>query len=124
MEKFFTRILVILMCVSFVGCTTTNALTNMQPSAIQQNVKVGDKVVVLTTDANTQTFEVTEVTETYIAGADIKIDYSDIKSLEKKEINKGKTAAAVGGTALVVWVIIGIIGGYMFGKAMDEQFGN
>jgi hypothetical protein len=84
------------------GCTTMRPITPT-PTAIEETVRPGDKVRVTTRDNRELEFEVQEITENRLVGEQVKVTFSDIGNIERKESNPVKT------TGLVVGVLAGMI---------------
>ena len=91
------------------ACSTTRPVALGTPGSLAEEVQPGDRVRLTTTDGRKLDFEVVRVESEALVGDDLQVALDDIAALEVTEISAGRTAAAVGGTGLAVFVIIGLI---------------
>ncbi len=94
----------LLIAVTTVSCTTlTQVQPNLQGSADSKwdgAIQQGDKVELTTTNGAVHKFKVSQFEQGIIKGGDQTINASDVTSVRKKLLSKGKTAAAVGGATV------------------------
>jgi hypothetical protein len=83
------------------GCTTLQPLPEDR-SALEQTVKPGDKVHVITRDGNEKEFKVTQVTEQRIEGENQSVAMDDIAKIERRDISGWKTGGLAFGVTIVV----------------------
>lgn len=91
------------------ACSTTRPVALGTPSSLAEEVQPGDRVRLTTTDGRKLDFEVVRVEPEALVGDDLQVALDDIAVLEVTEISAGRTAAAVGGTGLAVFIIMGLI---------------
>jgi hypothetical protein len=89
------------------GCTTLLPISAEQPDfslriASGELLKVRDHVVIETKDHQTYEFEVTSLSATSIDGKRWSIPIDQVVSLEKRVVNRKKTALVVGSIVLGV----------------------
>jgi hypothetical protein len=89
------------------GCMTLQPVT-ANPSALQARIasgallKPGDYVVIRTQDGRTRDFNVTSIKAGTIEGRHESISIDQISSIQKRKLDLGKTALAVGLTVVAV----------------------
>ena len=113
------RLTVLVLIHCLVGCTMLRPVTG-NLSELQQRIasgevlKRGDHVVILTKDGRTQEFKVVSVSDRSIDGKHELIPIDQVASVQKRELNVGKTALVVGlivvGVGLIVVLAIGLRG--------------
>lgn len=111
----FRRIVVILMSVNLIGCTSLQSI-EAQPEDLPGRIrsehilKVDDEIRISTQDGKEYQLRVTSVDDTSVHGDGITIPIDSITTLETEKISGGKTALLFGGigsiTLLVLLVII------------------
>lgn len=86
------------------GCTTYN--TEFYKSDYSQVVQIGDRISVATRAEKYHSFVITDITENYIAGDNIKIDSENIKriTVHKRALDGGKILRVGGYILLAVFV--------------------
>lgn len=92
----------------FTGCTSMQAIKDPSPDRIQERVKVGDEVHVVTTNGATYELEVTQVDENSLtgeaeSGKRYRVPYAAIASIEVKKVSVGRTGGTLGAIALVLY---------------------
>jgi hypothetical protein len=113
----FKRAVVLLAVASFLatGCTTlTNVpLTHGDHSIARPDVKVGESVVVTKKDGTTQKFNVTSVDSDALVGRNVRINYTDMNSLDvqRSDGTNGHRALIIAGVVLGVAAIAAAAGG-------------
>jgi hypothetical protein len=106
MKPFMARCLIVCM---IGGCTTLHQIANA-PSDLSQHfndggvLQAGDRVVITTTSGAKHQFRVTSVHDGVIYGDHDSVPFSEIASVERREVSATKT------TILVI-VILGVVGG-------------
>jgi hypothetical protein len=106
MKVISTLILVLMIA----GCTTLK-LVELSPDQLQDLVpagkiiKVGDSVVLTTTDGNQHKFKVTSITTSHVMGKNVEVSIADIVAVGKREPSTIKTVAVVGGSVLAVLLV-------------------
>jgi len=89
------------------GCTSLRELPD-EKNALEQAVKPGDKVRVITRDGQEMEFKVTQIANERIEGSGHGVAMDDIAMIERREISIWKTATII---AFFVLVMIGAAGG-------------
>ena len=115
METFMRQTIALVGCLSLFlqGCTAMQVVPVPQGGSAIAAVQVGDTVEATTRAGEVKRFSVTGVTNEELQGADVRMAYSEIASLEVARQDKSKTRTAwwiVGGAALVA-LIVGASGG-------------
>lgn len=87
------------------GCTSLRPLP-VQKDALEQTVKPGDKVHVITRDGQEMEFKVTRISNALIEGTEQGVAMGDIAKIERREISVWKTAA------IIVFVALSMFGGF------------
>jgi hypothetical protein len=82
------------------GCTSLRPLPD-EKNALEQAVKPGDKVHVITRDGQEMDFEVTQVTNERIEGSKQGVAVDDIAKIERREISGWKTGGLAFGVTIV-----------------------
>jgi hypothetical protein len=82
------------------GCTSLRPLPD-EKNALEQAVKPGDKVHVITRDGQELDFEVTQVTNERIEGSKQGVAVDDIAKIERREISGWKTGGLAFGVTIV-----------------------
>src|SRR5271169_6174808 len=106
--KCFT-VLGLIICL--VGCTTLQPVTG-NPAALQQRIasgallKPGDDVDILTKDGRTHVFAVKSVSASTIDGQNESISIDRVALIQKRKLNVGATALAVGLGVVVVAAVV------------------
>jgi hypothetical protein len=97
-------IVLLSICVSVTGCSTTRTLPRHDSIAEVQasGVKPGTKVVVTLTSGEVRTFRITAVEGDALLGSNTRIPYADIAKLEVKRFDGRRTAGVAGATLLVL----------------------
>lgn len=111
------------------ACTTTRVMANPDANAVVEKVAVGDYVNISAKNGKRYAVEVTEVGGSYLRGTDpetgkhYRFPYAQIQAMSYDTIHGGKTAAVAGataGTALYVYVVLGILAAF---AAIGDSFG-
>jgi len=106
--KRFT-VLGLIICLS--GCTTMQPVTG-NPSALQQRIasgellKRGDDVIIRTNDGRTHVFSVKSVSASAIDGEHESVSIDQVALIQKRKLNVGETALAVGLGVVVVAAVV------------------
>ncbi|KGJ99086.1 hypothetical protein [Thalassotalea sp. ND16A] len=90
------------------GCSSLKAVDTIHVNSHSELVKyieVGDEVLVVTKQGVTHEFIIKAINSDAIAGDEVKIPFTDIEKMNKKEFSLLKTGGAVGGT----WIILSIL---------------
>ncbi|MFS2225198.1 hypothetical protein [Pantoea sp. B65] len=99
------------------GCTSYNAINLHKENTgsdytyykMQPPLYVGDKVKYSLKDGSKGELTVQKIEPNYLVGNSGQvIPLSELSSLERKDLSKGKTAAAVGGGAVATTVILAV----------------
>lgn len=88
-------VLLVSIALCLAGCTTLRSVPIPKEPAQNVEVKVGDRVEVLTRDAQLHRFDVTAVEPDAIRGKDIRVAYSDMQRLSVVRVDAPKTAKGV-----------------------------
>jgi len=107
-RKLATLVVSFLMTFSNIACTTMKPIGLItEPNQIATQIKAGDEIQYRTDSGKIEKLKVTSVNGEMIQGTrqgqDIKVMIIDIKNIEKREFNPGKT------TGLVLGIIAGVI---------------
>jgi hypothetical protein len=105
MQRFIA--LVGCLCLFLQGCTVMQAVPVPQGGSAAAAVQVGDTVEATTRAGEVKRFKVTAVTNQELQGADARVAYSEIASLEVARQDKGKMRTVLwilGGAALAALV--------------------
>ncbi len=98
-----------LLSVTLIGCTSARPLSFDSPAHLREQIQPGDTVKVTTYDGRKLKFKVTEITDEAIAGKDVAVAISEIRTIEQVEISGRKTTIFGLSTAVVVILVGGII---------------
>ncbi len=79
------------------SCTSYKVVEPPGIENIENRVKKGDTIRVVTTDGRDVKFKVTAVTSDAIVGENQRVLFSDIATLERQEVSTAKTVGLVGG---------------------------
>jgi hypothetical protein len=91
----------ILAALAMLGCAEYTTVEKQAASPVPYDVNVGDSVVVVLVNDDYHEFKVTEISESEIAGGDIRIAYDDIAFVKRKGIDTDETIKSVlAGTGL------------------------
>ena len=121
------RFTVLGLIICLIGCTTLKPVSG-NPASLQQRIASGellkraDNVNILTKDGRTHVFSVKSVSASTIDGQNESISIDQVTLIQKRKLNVGKTALAVGlGVVVVVAVValcsVGRYGGRSAGHA-------
>ena len=102
------KLISVILIVAFtaVSCTSYKVV---KPPGIENRVKAGDMIRVVTTDGRDVKFKVTAVTSDTIVGENQRVLLSDIATLEKLQIDNAKTAVVVAGGVAAFIGMIGLV---------------
>ena len=110
------RLTVLGLIICLIGCTTLQPVTG-NPATLQQRIasgellKRGDDVDILTKDGRTHVFSVKSVSASTIDGQQESISIDQIALIQKRKLNVGETALAVGlGVVVVAAVVVVAVG--------------
>ena len=109
------------------GCATPRSIPQSQ-SPVQDRISFsemidsGDHVRIITNDGGKYDFKVTSITDEYIKGKDVEIAVKDIKQVEKYEFSAIKTIGLVGGSAILIIGVIGLVAIAAFIKVISKSF--
>ena len=95
------------LCLFLQGCTVMQAVPVPQGGSTAAAVQIGDTVEATTRSGETKRFKVTAVTNEELRGAEARVAYSDIASLEVARSDERKTRTTwliLGGAALAALV--------------------
>ncbi|WP_026353273.1 hypothetical protein [Solimonas variicoloris] len=111
------NLLVLLLALSLIGCTTMRAVDTAAPRAIQDNVDVGDIVRVALTSGPVYELTVKQVTPTFLVGVDRdgkswKVTAAQIKDLSVKKTSGLKTTGLVFVLGILAAVGLAVFGAY------------
>lgn len=109
----FTALIVILsMAFSNLACTTMKSIPWTESTHIASQIKPGDKIKYRTVDGEISQLKVTSVNDEMIKGTNRGLDktvmIADLTSIEKIEINAGKTTLLVLGIVAGVAIVLAI----------------
>lgn len=104
-RKNLLRIIVLTTLVCCLSSCFSNKRMDLERGDISK-IKVGDKVIVSTTDRSMYRFKVTEIGPDYIAGGEYRIAHKDIVRLERRKFAPLKTGVAAGGLFLAGIAIV------------------
>lgn len=96
MRNPMTRCVALFAALSLAACTTLQPVAG-GPAAWRSSVEPGDTVKIATTDGRTLEFEVREVTDAGLRGADQAVSFTAISSLQKKDLSVWRTVGLVVG---------------------------
>jgi hypothetical protein len=105
------RFTVLGLIICLIGCTTLKPVSG-NPASLQQRIasgellKRGDNVDILTKDGRTHDFSVKSVSASTIDGQNESISIDQVTLIQKRKLNVGETALAVGLSAVVVAAVI------------------
>jgi hypothetical protein len=105
------RFTVLGLIICLIGCTTMQPVTG-NPSILQQRIasgellKPGDYVIIRTTDGRTHVFSVRSVSASTIDGQDESVSIDQVALIQKRKLNVGETALAVGLGVVVVAAVV------------------
>ena len=101
------KCIAVVLIVTFVAMSCTSYKVAKLPG-IENRVKVGETIRVVTTDGRDVQFKVTGITADTIVGENHHILLSDITTLERRRISPGKTMSLIGGilTALLAGILL------------------
>jgi hypothetical protein len=91
MGRHVLRLCTLCICVALVGCTTMQPLM-VDSSRLSQALKRGDNVEIVTADGRQLQFAIDAVDDSGLQGAGQRVAYSDIKSINRKQVSAGRTA--------------------------------
>lgn len=91
------------------ACTTSRPIDIGTGTDLVANVKLYDYVEVTTFDGRELAFKVLRVEPDALVGEELRVERDQIETLEVNETSLGRTAAAVGGTGLAVFLIVGFV---------------
>lgn len=101
------------------ACTTTRAIDTMDAAAVMAAIKPGEKAHVIEWDGDTYDMTIDEVTGSAVIGRretleQVEIPLDDIRAIEVKRIDQGRSLAAVA---------VGVLGIVIVGAAAAEAAG-
>ena len=101
------HLIILVAVISFAGCTTLRPIEGTSTELQQrissgQLLKVGDRVLIVTTDQKAHRFAVTGIGAGVIEGKADSIPVDQVAYLEMREFSRAKTWSLVGGVVLVV----------------------
>jgi hypothetical protein len=105
------RFTVLGLIICLIGCTTLQPVSG-NPASLQQRIasggllKRGDNVDILTKDGRTHVFSVKSVTASTIDGQHDSISIDQVTLIQKRKLNVGETALAVGLSVFVVAAVV------------------
>ena len=105
------RFTVLGLIICLIGCTTLQPVTG-NPDTLQQRIasgqllKRGDDVIIRTTDGRTHVFSVRSVSASTIDGKNESISIDQVALVQKRKLNVGETALAVGLGVVVVAAVV------------------
>jgi hypothetical protein len=105
------RFTVLGLIICLIGCTTLQPVPG-SPAALQQRIasgellKRGDDVYLLTKDGRTHIFSVRSVSASTIDGQHESIPIDQVVRVDKRKLNAGMTARAVGLSVVVVAAVV------------------
>ena len=121
MRAALKNIVAILTIVCLIGCSTTTQLTRPSATIARTEVSPGDSVEIQTTDGQRHEFKVTSVTDDAINGENTSVKLANIEDMQVTRLSTGKTVGAIGGGALLTLIVLGVLGAYAFGKAIEDR---
>jgi hypothetical protein len=123
----FRIFIVVLASLSLVACTNMQAIDASRPQSVRGALKVGDEVSVVARNGKTYLLMLTTVDDEKIVGTGdnkkVTIRYEQIQSIEVRKVSTGKTAAAIGGTALAIGALLLVTVFVLFKASGNEVFG-
>jgi hypothetical protein len=105
------RFTVLGLIICLIGCTTLQPVTG-NPTTLQQRIasgellKRGDDVDILTKDGGRHVFSVKSVSASTIDGQHESISIDQVALIQKRKLNVGETALAVGLSVVVVAAVV------------------
>ncbi len=87
LHKYFALILIVFSFI--IGSCASHVAVHPEPINIQSVIEPGDTVRIVTKDNQETEFVVTEVTDEYIIGENIKVPLKDIKGIEEETVSAG-----------------------------------
>ena len=104
------RLIALVLVAALLGaCTTSRPIDIGAGTDLGAKVKPEDYVEVTTIDGQALAFEVLQVEPDALVGKGVRVERDQIGTLEVTEPSVGRTAAAVGGTGLAVFLIVGFV---------------
>ncbi|MGH8505075.1 MAG: hypothetical protein ACRETM_03830 [Stenotrophobium sp.] len=105
----FKAIIVAVVVLSLIGCTSVLVVPGSDPQAILKKIKPGDQVEILTMKGQTYQMEVAYLSPLTVTGVEDQrrytIAYSQIKSIEISKLSHGKTNGLIFGILGAITVI-------------------
>ena len=92
------------------GCATFTAIDTSQPQDVAAQLKAGRSIRVLYAAGERRTMKVDEVADDHLlahdrAGADVRVDFADVRRLERRDFAPGKTAGLIAGLVLLGYAL-------------------
>ncbi len=97
--------LVLISALMMVSCTSFKVV---KPDDIQAGLKAGDTVKIITKDGRTLELTIVTITPEALVGDDQRVEFADIRRLEKREISAATTAGV--GLAGAIMVALAMFG--------------
>jgi hypothetical protein len=110
-SRLMKRLTVLGLIICLIGCTTLQPVSG-NPATLQQRIgsgellKRGDDVDILTKDGRTHVFSVKSVSASTIDGQHESISIDQIALIQRRKLNVGETALAVGLVVVVAAVVV------------------
>jgi hypothetical protein len=107
-----------------VGCTTMQSVPAIDAQSLASQIEVGDEISIVRNDLTDVTFDVDVVSDEGIGGDGVFVAYADIRQVQVRQFNTGKT---VGFAAILVALVITIgssdigISGDFFGPPPERE---
>jgi hypothetical protein len=100
------------------GCSTFTVIDTSVSEDVAAQLNAGRRVRVLDSAGARRTLKVDEVARDHLlahdaAGADVRVDFADVKRLERRDFAPGKTAGLIAGLVLLVYSLA-------YAKALGE----
>jgi hypothetical protein len=104
------------------GCSTFTAIDTSQPQGVVAQLKVGNRIRVLDSAGERRTMKIDEIADDHLlahdsSGADVRVDFAAVQSLERRDFAPGKTAGLIAGLVILTY-------GLAYAVAFSELLSN
>ena len=104
------------------GCTTFTAIDTSQPQDVAAQLKAGGRIRVLDSAGERRRLKIDEIADDHLlahdgSGADVRVDFAAVQSLERRDFAPGKTAGLIAGLVILTY-------GLAYAVAFSELLSN
>jgi hypothetical protein len=96
----FRALVALVALLAMVGCTTVQPLA-VNPSGLSQSLQRGDQVDIVTANGQEMRITIDSVDANGLQGSGQRVSFSDIRSINRRQISVGRTALIVLGVLAV-----------------------